>query len=155
RPGLLLADRVLDVSAKSPGTSHDPASESVLDIIRSGPGTWNQLAGLGQLHTKADSPARMHRLEDVRLHAPIPRPLKNVFCLGLNDVSHMEETSRARGRESRIPEVPVFFSKPPTTVAAPEDPIRYDPAVTKEVDYEVELGVIIGIGGRDIPRDRA
>src|SRR5262249_22354883 len=58
-------------------------------------------------------------------------------------------------RENRIPEVPVFFSKPPTTVAAPEDPIRYDPAVTKEVDYEVELGVIIGIGGRDIPRDRA
>jgi 2-keto-4-pentenoate hydratase/2-oxohepta-3-ene-1,7-dioic acid hydratase in catechol pathway len=97
----------------------------------------------------------MHRLQDVHLHAPIPRPLKNVFCLGLNYVSHMEETSRARGREIKIPDVPVFFSKPPTTVAGPNDPIRWDPAVTKEVDYEAELAVIIGVGGKNIARANA
>ena len=61
RAGLLLADRVLDVSASPPGTSHDPAPESILDIIRSGPDMWNRLARLGQLHSTTNSPAGIHR----------------------------------------------------------------------------------------------
>lgn len=156
RAGILLADQVLDIRASSLDSQEGLPLESLLDIIRSGPPLWNRLASLSkQIGASTPPPAATHRLGDVRLQAPIPRPLKNVFCLGLNYVSHMEETSRARGRESKIPEVPVFFSKPPTTIAAPEDPIRFDPAVTNEVDYEVELGVVIGIGGRDIAREHA
>jgi len=135
RAGILLADQVLDIRASSLDSQEGLPLESLLDIIRSGPPLWNRLASLSkQIGASTPPPAATHRLGDVRLQAPIPRPLKNVFCLGLNYVSHMEETSRARGRESKITEVPVFFSKPRTTIAVPKDPIRFDPAVANDVD---------------------
>ena len=55
----------------------------------------------------------------------------------------------------KIPERPVFFTKTPTTVNGPYDPVPWDPAVTEQVDYEAELGVIIGVGGKNIPRASA
>ncbi len=94
-------------------------------------------------------------MQDVRLHAPIPRPRKNVFCLGLNYVSHMKESSAARGRDAKVPEVPVIFSKTPTTVTGPYDAVPWDRAATEQVDYEAELGVVIGVGGKNIARARA
>ena len=51
----------------------------------------------------------------IRWHAPIPRPTKNVFCLGRNYVAHAEEAARARGQEVKIPTIPVIFTKAPTT----------------------------------------
>lgn len=155
RAGLLLRDHVLDIAKCPADSGANPFPGTVLDIIRSGPELWRRLSQLGQRPSATPPSDALHRLQDVRLHAPIPRPLKNVFCLGLNYISHMEETSRARGREARIPEVPVFFTKPPTAVASPDDPIVWDPSVTKEVDYEVELGVIIGLGGKNIAREDA
>ena len=81
---------------------------------------------------------------------PIPRPLKNVFCLGLNYAAHAKESAGARNKETKIPDVPVFFSKTPTTVNGPFDDVPVDRAVTTQVDWEVELGVIIGTPGRNI-----
>ena len=77
------------------------------------------------------------------------------MCLGLNYISHAKESAQARGREFKIPEAPVFFTKAPTTVSGPTDPIPWDPSVTAQVDYEAELGVVIGIPGKNIPRARA
>jgi 2-keto-4-pentenoate hydratase/2-oxohepta-3-ene-1,7-dioic acid hydratase in catechol pathway len=76
--------------------------------------------------------------------------MKNVFCLGLNYMSHIRETSK--GREPVATELPIFFSKAPTAVTGPFDDIPWDPRVTSQVDYEVELGVIIGIDGKNISR---
>ncbi|MGI4799568.1 MAG: fumarylacetoacetate hydrolase family protein, partial [Janthinobacterium lividum] len=87
--------------------------------------------------------------------APIPRPTKNVFCVGRNYKEHVAEGYRASGTEAKYPEYPQFFTKPPTAVIGPDAPFYLDPAVTKRLDYEVELALIIGTGGRDIPRDRA
>jgi 2-keto-4-pentenoate hydratase/2-oxohepta-3-ene-1,7-dioic acid hydratase in catechol pathway len=151
RAGVLSGTHVLDIreiSAASGGSG--PAT--VLEVIQAGPNFWRSVAAAARSST---NPGRGYRIDEVRLHAPIPRPLKNVFCLGLNYASHMEETSRARGREAKLPEVPVFFTKPPTGVAAPDHPIRWDPLVTKEVDYEVELAVIVGVGGKNIAREDA
>jgi 2-keto-4-pentenoate hydratase/2-oxohepta-3-ene-1,7-dioic acid hydratase in catechol pathway len=67
----------------------------------------------------------------------------------------MQESAAARGREAKIPEVPVFFSKTPTAVTGPYDDVPWDRSATGQVDYEAELGVIIGIGGKNIPRTRA
>jgi 2-keto-4-pentenoate hydratase/2-oxohepta-3-ene-1,7-dioic acid hydratase in catechol pathway len=87
-------------------------------------------------------------LSKVRWLAPIPRPRKNIFCLGRNYAEH------ARERNESVPSVPIFFTKPPTAVVGPDDPvIRH--AVTQQLDYEVELAVIIGRRGRDIPVERA
>jgi 2-keto-4-pentenoate hydratase/2-oxohepta-3-ene-1,7-dioic acid hydratase in catechol pathway len=93
-------------------------------------------------------------LAGLRLLAPIPRPRKNVFCLGLNYRDHAEEGARAAGRELKLPEHPIYFTKPPTSVIGPDEPIDYDPRVTQQVDWEVELTLVVGQGGRDIPAER-
>src|SRR6185369_240138 len=87
-------------------------------------------------------------LERVRLQAPIPRPARNVFCLGRNYAAHAAE----RGADA--PVHPVYFTKPPECVVGPGADVVHH-AVTNELDYEVELTVIIGTGGRDIARDAA
>jgi 2-keto-4-pentenoate hydratase/2-oxohepta-3-ene-1,7-dioic acid hydratase in catechol pathway len=83
-----------------------------------------------------------------RLVAPIPRPRKNIFCMGRNYAEHAKESG------SNVPTVPVFFTKPPTCVVGPEAPVTHH-AVTQALDYEVELAVVIGRRGRDIPVERA
>lgn len=123
-----------------------PFPASLLELIQLGPDAWKRMAFL----TRSMGSPHIHPLTDVQLHAPIPRPAKNVFCLGLNYVSHMEEAAKARGREIKIPEVPVFFTKAPTSVSGPHDPIPWDTNVTQQVDYEAELGVVIGMTGKNI-----
>jgi 2-keto-4-pentenoate hydratase/2-oxohepta-3-ene-1,7-dioic acid hydratase in catechol pathway len=91
----------------------------------------------------------------VKLTAPIPRPAKNVFCIGRNYKEHVAEGYRARGQEIKLPEAPQIFSKPPTAVIGPDDEFRIDPKVSSVIDYEVELGVIIGPGGTNIPAGKA
>ncbi len=81
----------------------------------------------------------------VRLLAPIPSPARNVFCLGRNYADHAAE------RGAAAPEHPVYFTKPATAVVGPGDDVVHH-AITKELDYEVELTAVIGTGGRDIPR---
>jgi 2-keto-4-pentenoate hydratase/2-oxohepta-3-ene-1,7-dioic acid hydratase in catechol pathway len=139
RAGIVRGDSVAELGA----------FRTLHDLIDAGPAAWARVAA-----TREPSGAE-HPLGAVRLHAPIPRPRKNVFCLGLNYVSHMEESSAARGRTPKIPEVPVFFTKAPTTVTGPFDEVPWDRTVTEQVDYEAELAVIIGVGGRNIPRSSA
>lgn len=83
-------------------------------------------------------------LSAVQLLAPIPRPRQNVVCLGMNYVAHAIESDRARGREPKLPEFPVFFSKIVSSVCGPEDGVPLDPKVTSQLDYEVELAFIVG-----------
>ncbi len=85
------------------------------------------------------------RLDRVRLEAPIPRPARNVFCLGRNYAEHAAE----RGAEA--PSHPVYFTKAPECVIADGAGVVHH-AATSELDYEVELGVVLGRGGRDIAR---
>jgi 2-keto-4-pentenoate hydratase/2-oxohepta-3-ene-1,7-dioic acid hydratase in catechol pathway len=89
-------------------------------------------------------------LDEVELVAPIPRPAKNVFCVGRNYVDHVKEGVSAGFAGAGLPQVPQFFTKPPTAVIGPGAAIRIGPQLTAELDYEIELGVIIGTGGRDI-----
>jgi 2-keto-4-pentenoate hydratase/2-oxohepta-3-ene-1,7-dioic acid hydratase in catechol pathway len=84
-------------------------------------------------------------LKRVRLLAPIPHPARNVFCLGRNYADHAAE------RGAAVPEHPVYFTKPGTAVVGPGDDVVHH-AVTSELDYEVELAVVIGTAGRDITR---
>jgi 2-keto-4-pentenoate hydratase/2-oxohepta-3-ene-1,7-dioic acid hydratase in catechol pathway len=96
-----------------------------------------------------------HALSEVRLFAPIPRPRKNIVCLGLNYAEHAKESARARGREASALRDPLFFTKAPTTVNGPYGKIVIDPAVSTEVDWEVELAVIIGRPGKNIREEDA
>lgn len=92
--------------------------------------------------------ARSHRLDEVRLLAPVDRPSK-VICIGINYVPHMEETHFERPTE------PVVFAKLVSAITGPADPILLPKAAPRRVDYEAELVVVIGAGGRDIDASRA
>jgi len=85
--------------------------------------------------------------------APIPKPRKNIICLGLNYAEHVAEGARNRNEEPPpLPENPIFFTKPTTAVNGPFDPIVYSKA-TQMLDYEVEFAFVIGKKGKYIPLD--
>ena len=83
-------------------------------------------------------------LASLKLMAPIPHYKKNVFCVGRNYKLHIEEGARARGVPVSFPPLPEFFSKPPTTVIGNGDDIQWDSRCTQQLDYEIELGIVIG-----------
>ena len=100
-----------------------------------------------------------HRLDSVHLLAPIPVPRRNIFCVGKNYRDHVVEFGRSGydqpDRSEEMPEFPVMFSKTTTSVTGPFSDIEPHHDVTSELDYEAELGVIVGVGGRGISRERA
>jgi len=98
----------------------------------------------------AKPPVSAVALADVKLHAPIPRPAKNVFCVGWNYLPHFEEGAKKLQEDRKLPEWPVFFSKATTTVTGPYDTLPFHSHVSTQCDWEVELGVIVGPGGKDI-----
>jgi 2-keto-4-pentenoate hydratase/2-oxohepta-3-ene-1,7-dioic acid hydratase in catechol pathway len=143
RPGLMLdARRIVDIPA---ALGASDATTTMLGIIRAGD---KVLAQLRELEKKP--PAESVALADAKLHAPIPRPAKNVFCVGWNYLPHFEEGARKLQDDRKLPEWPVFFSKAPTTVNGPYDSVPFDAAISTSMDWEVELGVIVGPGGKDI-----
>ncbi|WP_394172785.1 fumarylacetoacetate hydrolase family protein [Guptibacillus hwajinpoensis] len=90
-------------------------------------------------------------IENVYLQAPIPKPLKNIFCVGKNYRDHAIEM----GSEKDIPEHPMIFTKAPTSVSAPEEVLSFSKGVSEAIDYEGELAVVIGKKGKGISREHA
>jgi 2-keto-4-pentenoate hydratase/2-oxohepta-3-ene-1,7-dioic acid hydratase in catechol pathway len=94
----------------------------------------------------------------ITLRAPLPRPRRNLFCVGRNYRAHAAELSESvfRDQVGKDTEWPMVFSKVPETVIGPFDAVRMPgKAVSEQIDYECELAVVIGRGGRDIARSRA
>ena len=89
-----------------------------------------------------------------KILAPIPNPKKNVVMLGINYREHVDEGARARELEIKYPEWPVFFTKPATSVIGNLGKV-VNHKVTTKLDWEVELAVVIGKRGRDIPKEKA
>jgi len=92
---------------------------------------------------------------DVQLLAPLPQPAKNVFCVGRNYLDHIAEGERAQNLKIGVTDHPVFFTKPPTAVVGPGASVPIFPDLSLNIDYEVELAVVIGKAGRNIPADQA
>ena len=88
-------------------------------------------------------------LAKVRLLAPVPRPPKNVICVGMNYLEHAIESARARGQEYAPLAHPAFFTKAISAVTGPYDDIAYPAPLSEQMDWEVELAVVIGARGRD------
>ncbi|MQY31632.1 fumarylacetoacetate hydrolase family protein [Nocardia aurantia] len=133
---------ILDLTGVSGG---DPVFGSLLSLIDDGPGALEQARKWTEAAQTGDE--NVCHATDVALCAPIPRPRKNVFCVGMNYRSHVEQNARALGLPTEIPDTPLFFSKPVTAVIGPGAPIVLDPRLTEKLDYEVELTMIIGRGG--------
>jgi 2-keto-4-pentenoate hydratase/2-oxohepta-3-ene-1,7-dioic acid hydratase in catechol pathway len=94
-------------------------------------------------------------LDSVRLTAPLPKPRRNIFCVGKNYHAHAKEFAGSGFDSSAkaggdIPAVPIYFTKVPESVIGPDEPIVIVPAVSDATDYEAELAVVIGRGGKGI-----
>jgi 2-keto-4-pentenoate hydratase/2-oxohepta-3-ene-1,7-dioic acid hydratase in catechol pathway len=101
-----------------------------------------------------------HPLASATLLAPIDQPRRNVFCVGKNYHDHAEEFSKSGFDKSaqageHIPEAPVVFTKPASTIIATGERIPRHAGVTQQIDYEVEIGVVIGKAGRAISKANA
>ncbi|MFI5032057.1 MAG: fumarylacetoacetate hydrolase family protein [Reyranellales bacterium] len=97
-------------------------------------------------------------LSTVKLKAPVPLPLRNIMCVGKNYHEHAREfsasgfDSSSTGAADAIPTAPIIFTKVPQSVIGPDEPIRYPTGVSEQLDYEAELAVIVGKGGRGIAK---
>jgi 2-keto-4-pentenoate hydratase/2-oxohepta-3-ene-1,7-dioic acid hydratase in catechol pathway len=127
-------------------------------LLDAGPPAWRHAADLCSRFTSEldshdlaqDAEAGLaYPADRVRRHAPIPRPRKDVFCLGQNYAAHAAESGNPP------PTVPIYFTKPPTTIIGDGEAVPYPKGLTTRLDWEVELGVVIGLGGRDLPEARA
>ena len=150
RLAVVHAGGIVDVQKLLAGSG--PAPRTVLELVQSGRDGWRRTAE--QVSARFSEKSFAGGPTDVRWHAPIPRPLKNIVCLGLNYASHVRETTRV-DQPMKVPEIPVFFTKASTSAGGPYDPIPWDTSATSQVDYEAELGVIVGIGGKNIKRGAA
>lgn len=151
--GMWLDERVLDLAAAGRRINEAADMSSMLAIIRGGEAS---LSALQRMDSRRDEfTDAWLDAASVRLVAPIPVPVRNVFCVGRNYADHVKEGYSKAGKEVKLPEVPQFFSKATGAVNGPNGDVRLDPRVTRLLDYEVELAVIIGSAGRDIAAERA
>lgn len=146
KTGILIAkDEVLDIAAEAQARNSNIPVTTMLDIIAGGE------PALALLHDIEATPrTESILLNKALLKAPIPRPTKNIFCVGWNYLEHFEEGGATLKDGRELPTWPVFFSKAPTAVNGPYDVIHFDADISTQLDWEVELGVIIGKSGRNI-----
>jgi 2-keto-4-pentenoate hydratase/2-oxohepta-3-ene-1,7-dioic acid hydratase in catechol pathway len=154
RLGLLAAgrsDTVIDLTelAKASGSAPPPADlMALIDAGDAGMASIKQL--LAKLKPSAGAPV-VRQLDKVKLLAPLDPPRGNVIAIGRNYAKHAAETA-AKGEK---PKPPTVFSKAITSITGPHDDIPIDPGVSEEIDWEVELGVVIGKAGVNITREDA
>ncbi len=94
-------------------------------------------------------------MREVTILAPIPRPRKNIIGIGLNYTEHVAESARTLDTSNELPQKPVIFSKPPTAVTGPDTAILHNPNLTQQLDWEVELAVVIGKKGKYVKKEDA
>ncbi|WP_025602679.1 fumarylacetoacetate hydrolase family protein [Burkholderia sp. WSM2230] len=143
RVGVVLDEQVIDVALLGLQANVSLPS-TMLGLIDAGPAALDLLRELLAAHRARWPVGTATWLSNVRLLAPIPRPRKNLFGIGLNYVDHVAESSRSLDTDNEMPAKPVVFSKPPTTVIGPNEAIEHNSEITQQLDWEVELGVVIG-----------
>jgi 2-keto-4-pentenoate hydratase/2-oxohepta-3-ene-1,7-dioic acid hydratase in catechol pathway len=93
-----------------------------------------------------------YEMSEVTFCAPIPKPRKNIIGIGLNYTEHVAESARTLDTTGKLPQKPIIFSKPPTTVTATDTDIIKNTKLTSQLDWEVELAVVIGKKGKYVSK---
>ena len=153
RLGLLTKDRVIDLANANTHLFNEPAPSDMLTFLDQGETTMTKarrLLNAAQKNWKTlqQTPNTTYNIGDVQILAPIPHPRKNIICLGLNYSDHSKEFGQP------VPQYPIFFTKPPTSIIGPDEPILY-PKNTREVDFEAELAFIFGKRGKNVSEEDA
>ena len=145
------SDTLVDLAelAAASGSTRPPADlMALIDAGDAGMASVKQL--LAKLKPSAGAPIT-RPVAEVKLLAPLDPPRGNVIAIGRNYAKHAAETA-AKGEK---PKPPTVFSKAITSITGPYDDIPIDKAVSEEIDWEVELGVVIGKSGVNITKENA
>jgi 2-keto-4-pentenoate hydratase/2-oxohepta-3-ene-1,7-dioic acid hydratase in catechol pathway len=144
---------------------HDAQSGTIVDITSASrlPKEMTQFVALGKnglQRARRTVKSGEHRIpaSEVKIHAPIPRPARNILAVGKNYHDHAREFHASgvdASAKEAIPDVPIMFTKWPNSVIGSGEPIPSGNDYTNSTDYEGELTVVIGTGGRNISREDA
>lgn len=146
KPGVLQGNRVIDLERLVGGGEWGTPSD-LLGVIDRGPDFVQHIR-----QSLESGPKGELLLNEVEVLAPLSPPRGNVLCIGRNYQEHAAESARARGEEVQRPTI---FTKAQTSINGPYDDIPLHQAITAQVDWEVELGVVLGRQALNVPTDQA
>ncbi|MBL7885369.1 MAG: fumarylacetoacetate hydrolase family protein [Flavobacterium sp.] len=135
--------------------SNFPLPDNMLDLIDMGIEIVEELNDMIAETEPSFFEEIAYEMDEVTFLAPIPKPRKNIIGIGLNYTEHVAESARTLDTTGKLPQKPIIFSKPPTTVTATNTEIIKNTKLTSQLDWEVELAVVIGKKGKYVPKSEA
>ena len=154
RLGFLHNNQVVDMEDFGE-ISNFPLPNDMLDLIDMG---FEIIAEITELISETEASffeEISYELEQVTFLAPIEKPRKNIIGIGLNYTEHLAESARTLDTTGKLPEKPIIFSKPPTTVTGTNTEIIKNTKLTSQLDWECELAVIISKKGKYVAKEDA
>lgn len=152
--GILQNDTIIDVEVLGHKTNQS-FPKSMLELIDSGLEEVKRIADVLRNTNENIVASCSIPMQEATILAPIPRPRKNIIGIGLNYTEHVAESARALDTSNELPQQPVIFSKPPTTVTGNHTDVILNPKLTQQLDWEVELAVVIGKKGKYVKKEDA
>lgn len=151
RLGFLHNNQVIDMEDFGE-ISNFPLPDNMLDLIDMGYELVEELNDMIAETEPSFFEEIAYEMDEVIFLAPIPKPRKNIIGIGLNYTEHVAESARTLDTTGKLPQKPIIFSKPPTTVTATNTEIIKNTKLTQQLDWEVELAVVIGKKGKYVPK---
>ncbi|WP_395051951.1 fumarylacetoacetate hydrolase family protein [Flavobacterium sp.] len=151
RLGFIYNNQVIDMEDFGE-ISNFPLPNDMLELIDLGFEIISEITELISETSKEFFDEVAYEMSEVTILAPIEKPRKNIIGIGLNYTEHVAESARTLDTTGKLPQKPIVFSKPPTTVTATNTEIIKNTKLTEQLDWEVELAVVIGKKGKYVPK---
>ncbi len=151
RLGFIYNNQVIDMEDFGE-ISNFPLPSSMLELIDMGYELVEELNDMVADTEQGLMDEIAYEFDEVTFLAPIPKPRKNIIGIGLNYTEHVAESARTLDTTGKLPQKPIIFSKPPTTVTATNTEIIKNTKLTSQLDWEVELAVVIGKKGKYVSK---
>ncbi|MCB6225828.1 fumarylacetoacetate hydrolase family protein [Flavobacterium psychrophilum] len=135
--------------------SNFPLPNDMLELIDLGFEIITEINDLISETTQAQIDQISYTIDQITILAPIEKPRKNIIGIGLNYTQHITESAKILGTTGKLPTKPIIFSKPTTTVTRTNTNIIKNTKLTQQLDWEVELAVVIGKKGKYIKKTQA
>lgn len=154
RLGFIHHNRVIDMEDFG-DFSNFPLPDNMLDLIDMGFEVIDEITEMINETSDDQFDEIAYDFDEVTFLAPIPKPRKNIIGIGLNYTEHVAESARTLDTTGKLPQKPIIFSKPPTTVTATNTNVLLNRNLTNQLDWECELAVVISKKGKYVPKSEA
>lgn len=124
---------------------------SLIDFIKTFGNNETILEDIKETISKTDE---LISIDQITITSPIPNPRRNIICLGLNYLDHAKESEKYKDNDFKLPEAPAYFSKMAAKTIGHNSDLELEQNLTSKLDYEVELAIVIGKEGKNIPKDK-